>query len=236
MGFYDYRCSVSGLSLMPSYTYLILLEKIDDGYRPLSLPVHGCYDRLGSVDGVEEDDHTRLLVDFATRMVAAERMTVDWEEVGKDTFEDIEDVLRASERSSSQGYDALTLDGVRIVHTMISDEIWNALADPAKHKARSASELMDHVFGAASKAHEIYASGEGVRDTLAAMAGFMDFMSDIGESWTVRDDYEQHYGDELREYLDEARERFADRPDVLEAIDRHEEDCQEIFDEEDEDD
>lgn len=231
MGFYDYRCSISGLSLMPSGAYLVLMEKLEDGYRPIALPVLGAYDRLGSIDMVEEDDHTRRLVAFAREAVDSGRMTVDWDEIGSESIDEVEELFRASERSSSQEYDALTLDGARIVHTLILDHVWEAFADPGRHAERSAGELLDEIFGSDSTAHALYGDGSDMQASLAAMRGFQDFMDRIGATWTVRDDYEQHYSDELREYIDEARGRFADLPAMLAVIEAHEEDCQEIFDE-----
>ena len=50
MGFYDFRCAVSGISLRGADAVLVVLEPDGDQYRPVTLGVTGCYDRLGSIE------------------------------------------------------------------------------------------------------------------------------------------------------------------------------------------
>lgn len=55
MGFYDFRCAVTGISLRGIDAVLVGLRPVGDRYRPLTLGIAGKYNRLGSIDRIEED-------------------------------------------------------------------------------------------------------------------------------------------------------------------------------------
>ena len=55
MGFYDTRCMLTGVSLHAIRATVVLVQRPGAAYRPIALGISGQYDRLGSIDGIEED-------------------------------------------------------------------------------------------------------------------------------------------------------------------------------------
>ena len=64
MGLYDCRCMISGVSLKGADAVLVPLQRPHGDYVPIALAVKGNYNRLGSIDGIEEDANTRLVLGF----------------------------------------------------------------------------------------------------------------------------------------------------------------------------
>lgn len=64
MGLYDSRCMITGVSLKGADAALVLLQPAANGYVPISLAIKGYYNRLGSIDGIEEDANTRLVLRY----------------------------------------------------------------------------------------------------------------------------------------------------------------------------
>jgi len=62
MGFYDCRCMATGVSLKGADAALVLLHRAAGEYAPISLAIKGNYNRLGAIDGVDEDANTRLVL------------------------------------------------------------------------------------------------------------------------------------------------------------------------------
>ena len=74
MGFFDFRCSISGLSLRAAHAVHVALIEAEPGrWLPLSLPITGSYDRLGSIDGFVPDFRSELFVRGFARMARAGR-------------------------------------------------------------------------------------------------------------------------------------------------------------------
>lgn len=75
MGFFDFRCPVSGLSLRAARAvHVALLEATRGRWSPLGLPIEGTHDRLGSIDGLRPDLGLDLFVAGFARMAAAGRV------------------------------------------------------------------------------------------------------------------------------------------------------------------
>src|SRR5207253_11225024 len=61
---YDCRCLITGVSLKGDDAALVLLEQTDSDHAPIALAITGAYNRLGSIDNIEEDDNTTLVLGY----------------------------------------------------------------------------------------------------------------------------------------------------------------------------
>ena len=77
MGFYDCRCMVSGVSLKGADAALVLLQQAGEAYRPIALAIVGNYNRLGSIDGIEEDANTKLVLEYFLGKLRSGAFAVD---------------------------------------------------------------------------------------------------------------------------------------------------------------
>jgi hypothetical protein len=64
MGFYDYRCSLTGISLKTCDAVLLPLANEAGKFHPVTLGIKGCYNRLGSIDMIEENENTACILGF----------------------------------------------------------------------------------------------------------------------------------------------------------------------------
>jgi hypothetical protein len=65
MGFYECRCLITGISLREAKTVLVPIFPLNDGtYSPFALGIKGTYNRSGSIDSIEENIHTQLLLRY----------------------------------------------------------------------------------------------------------------------------------------------------------------------------
>src|SRR5262245_23817027 len=104
MGMYDYPCMVTGVSLKGADAALVLLEPVRKGFSPMAFAISGNYNRLGTIDGVEEDANTEVILDFFLARLADGRLDID-EDEAPDGIADIEALLRVIERCVTAGPD-----------------------------------------------------------------------------------------------------------------------------------
>src|SRR6516162_5759426 len=135
MGLYDARCMVTGVSLKGADAALVLLQKRGENYHPIALAIRGNYDRLGSIDGIEEDDNTEAILAFFLAKLKTGEFVVDKEyfEICECyPIEDIEDLLHCFERTMNDHHEAALLGGSPVVFALISSSIWNGIARAVK--------------------------------------------------------------------------------------------------------
>src|SRR5215468_6514390 len=108
MGFYDERCMVTGISLKGAGgAALVLLDRDGDAYRPIALAIKGAYNRLGSIDGIDEDENTELVLGYFREKLRSGELLIDPVEAGGDQINDIEHLLGLCERNVTVEADAV---------------------------------------------------------------------------------------------------------------------------------
>lgn len=223
MGFYDNCCMVTGVSLKGSDAALVLLERRKAAYRPAALAVKGAYDRLGSIDGIDHRDaNCRLIYDYFSGKVKSGELAVDEAEmraVGRWPVKNLEAVLWAFERNMNDGGQH-HLNGRPIVFALICRAVWDALAQTADARAKTPSAQFAELFKDSAIADEIYKSSlTKVAAHLRELHAVCGFLAQQRIKWQPAEaDSGQHYGEEMREFLQEARRRFKKSAVVLEAL------------------
>ncbi|MFB7720053.1 hypothetical protein [Nocardia sp. NPDC056100] len=235
MGFYDCNCMVTGVSLGPVDATAVVLRRQGAEYRPIALGIAGTYDRLGGIDGVEEDLNTELIVRyFVERHRAgrffAENQVNDGEEFGAEV--DIEGLLQLIERTHLSFVDdfyaaSTVLDGDVIAFALIAQPVWDAIVDGAPASDQSPEQRFHGVFGQASAAAEIYADRlTELAVPLHQLTAINDFVVAHGLRWAPPSepaqrypgDYGSQHFEEVREFLDQAKKDYRDDPVALTGL------------------
>lgn len=231
MGFFDFRCLASGLSLCGERAVAIWLLRDGEKFVPISLPVRGAYDRLGSVDGVKTDSNTARLLDAFESALAAKRLKLKgdaaWTWKNDSHVHGMERVLRVIERSTSQG--EASLSGKELALTLVHERIYDAVVAATRAPLDvNTTDLIALAFPHA-EGRRIYASvaeapqteREAMRRDLEGFIAFSRWLTARGE-WNTAPTFhgvgEQHGDVETLRAFREARARFADLPWMLDAI------------------
>jgi hypothetical protein len=222
MGFYDARCMVTGVSLKGSETALVLLQQQEESYHPIALAITGQYDREGSIDGIDEDDNTALILQYFLNQLAAKAFVVDAESLRSDEaypIETIEQLLRGFERNINDGPGYAALNGQPVVFALIASTVWNAIARGGTVQSADDGAAFQELFKAAPVAAGIYDGHlEDVSQQLHAFAAVSALLTARSIKWKPAADGYQHYSDDMREFLKSARAKFRDSPAVLEGL------------------
>jgi hypothetical protein len=233
MGLYDERCLVTGVSLKGVDAALVLLDHDGDGYHPIALAIKGTYNRLGSIDNIDEDENTELVLGYFQEKLRGGDLVIDPAETGGDQINDIEHLLGLFERNVTVEADAAVLNGRRIAFALIAQVIWDPVAKAAPAGPRSNSARFEHLFPAGGVAEGIYREHlEDVSTHLKELTAVAKFLADRRLAWRPPDDHSQHYSDEMREYLAAARQTFHDSPVVLGALKRYASEVHDLLDDE----
>ena len=224
MGFYDARCMITGVSLKGSGAALVLLHPQADRFEPIAVAIIGQYDRLGSIDMIDEDDNTAHILRYFLDKLATNEFVVDEEYLRGDGFpiESIENLLRGFERNMNDGDGRAVLHGQSIVFALIAATVWRAIgqANPAQ---KGDNATFRRLFGTSPVPLQIYGGHlQNVSRQLGEFAAVSDFLTARGMTWTPPTDWGQHYSDEMREYLAEARAAFHDSSLILQALQQYE--------------
>jgi hypothetical protein len=213
---YDYRCMVTGVSLKGADAALVLLEPVGDGFAPMAFAISGNYNRLGAIDGIDEDANTKLVLDFFLGRLAAGGLVIDDAEA-PDGVGDIETLLGVIERCVTAGPDVV-LNGKRVVYALVSLAIWNEIVRAAPPRS-TGQVLLEELFREGSVGREIYAGKwSGLSRHLRELSALSRFLAENDIAWTPPDDPSQHYSDEMRQYLEEAQQRFQDTPQIIRGL------------------
>lgn len=222
MGFYDHRCMVTGVGLKGADTVLVLLRQLDDVYVPFALPITGNYNRLGCIDGIDEDANTEAVLRYFLDQLDRGGFVVDADYLrveGYYPIEDIERLLACCERNMTDGEGRAVLGGQSVVYALIARAVWNGISRASRSTQASPAALFSRLFKAVPFAAEIYpgdlAPFERHLRELAAVAAILKGRA---IPWAPPADPDQQYPEEMRRYLAEARQMFADSPVVLEAL------------------
>jgi hypothetical protein len=233
MGFYDCRCMVTGVSLKGAGAALVLLHQSSDQYVPMALAVKGNYNRLGSIDGIDEDANTQSVLRFFQESLRSGAFTVDEEYLrghGCFPIQTIEDLLQGFERNMNDGEGIAALNGQSVVFALIARPVWDTIAAAAPTPVDPALTSFKRLFKASPVGLEIYAESVGaVSKHISELAAVDSSLTRRGLSWRPSEATGQDYPEEMRQYLDEAREIFSDLPTILSALRRYEQEIGDLL-------
>jgi hypothetical protein len=222
MGFYDYRCTVTGVSLKGSDAALVLLAATGKGFTPVALAIMGTYNRLGSIDNIDEDNNIDKVVSYFVDKLETGELVIN-ESHAPEGIEDIEPLLNVVERSVTESSNAFVLNGQQIVYALICRDVWNAIVKAAPAPTASGKALLHELFPEGSVGREIYeGNASAVTRNLKQFAAVNSFLAQRGIPWKPPEHPEQHYGEEMKQYLAEAKKPFHDAPAVLRGLQAYE--------------
>jgi hypothetical protein len=235
MGFYDCRCMATGVSLKGADAALVLLQHEADPYAPIALAIKGNYDRLGSIDGIEEDANTRLVLRFFLEALQEGAFRVDQESLAADgcfPIRTIEHLLRGFERNMNDGPGYAALHGQPVVFTLLARAVWDTIAQAAPPPVEPVSAAFRRLFGPSPVGTRIYAGSLGeVSGHLGELAAVDSFLRSQGLPWQATEGGGQDYPEEMQQYLGEARRAFADSPIILAALRHYADEVGELLEE-----
>jgi len=208
---------ISGLSLKSSKTTLVLLEKLENHYIPIALPVFGRYNRLGAIDMIEENQNTNTILTFFQSKIKSEEVKVDWPEVyweGErlNKIENIEQLFTSIERGVTMEYDCVTLNKHRIEYSLIDSRIWNEILH-GNFENKESNLIQTETW------KKIYKNPISDYDNFVRQfKNVQDFLNKHEIKWAPPNDGGQHYDEEVNEYLNQAKAKFKDAPSIMNGI------------------
>jgi hypothetical protein len=219
MGMYDYRCMVTGVSLKGADTALVLLESVGASLAPMALAITGNYNRLGAIDGIDEDANTELVLAYFQGKLQSGELVID-EAEAPEGIGDIEVLIQLAERCVTEpGSNTILLNDKPVVYALICRAVWNSIARAHSPGSTADGTLLQELFRDGSPGREMYRGQlREVSQPLKKLSAVSRFLAGRGIPWTMSEDPEQHYEDEMREYLDQARQTFHDAPEVLRGL------------------
>lgn len=239
MGFYDYRCSLTGVSLKVSDAVFLPLLNESENYVPLALGMKGSYNRLGSIDRVKPDPNSESILKFFRQALESGEFVFDERcirGIEIRPIKNIEDLLTCIERHVNDSPNPAHLNGRPVVYALIERKIWESIVEHSKVAEDTSEVMWESLFPGSSVGGRIY---EGVESNVIAQLRELYVvtmeMKTQGIEWAPVDDPFQHYGEEMTEFFKEAKTRFKDAPLFLDALAAYEDEVSEFLeDEEDE--
>lgn len=217
MGFFDYRCMISGLSLSSARVALVLLEEIGNDFVPIALPVFGQYNRIGAINGIFEDDSTRRTLEYFQSKINAGEAEIDWKEAywngsSLSRIESIEQLIACIERGVTMNCDSVVLKGNRMLYALIDYKIWNAAASLEVEE-----EILP--FTESGIWREIYSQPIPYFDNYTfELKNVQNFLTNHGIPWLPPTDAHQHTDEEINAFLEAATLKFKDNERILKTI------------------
>jgi hypothetical protein len=192
----------------------------------MALAVKGKFNRLGSIDGIDEDANTQSVLRFFQKSLVSGAFTVDEEYLrghGCFPIQTIEDLLQGFERNMNDGEGIAVLNGQSVVFALIVRAVWDTIAEAEPTPVQPASTSFKRLFKASPVGLEIYAESVGaVSKHIGELAAVDSLLTRRGMSWRPSEATGQDYPEEMRQYLYEARDIFSDLPIILAALRRYE--------------
>lgn len=236
MGMFDARCMITGVSLKGSKAALVLLQPVKKAQQPIALAITGQYDRLGSIDMIDEDDNTQLVLRYFQNRLTAKAFVVAEEYLRiHESFpiETTEQLLRGFERNMHDHSTAAVLNGQPVVFALIASKVWNAIARAGKKSTAKDSAVFGELFKAAPVAAQIYDGHlEDISKQLREFAAVSAFLAERTIKWKPAKDVSQHYTEEMKRYLRSARTKFKDSAVVLDGLKAYESEVAELLEDE----
>ncbi|MFT3711929.1 MAG: hypothetical protein QM817_30175 [Archangium sp.] len=237
MGFYDYRCHATGLSLRAEDAVAILvLEETKGRWVPASLPMFGTYNRLGTIDSVVADFHTAMISEGFAAAVESKRITMKGEAGGgwKRPREDwngrpvtgIDRALFTVERATSLGSSDLKLSGRALDHVLLHAGFFRAAlaALSAPEPEINTEAMLERTFPFEPsrwflrELPELTAVRPQARALLNSLHAWREFI-EPRVAWAPSQGMGQHGALETLDGFATARARFSDVPWAMAALD-----------------
>lgn len=220
MGFYDNRCSLTGVSTWLNEAVLVLVETTGTTFRPVTLGVAGSCNRFGSIDGFKADPNVNAIgAYFRAKLTAKELCIGDpyYLPKGVSVAKDVEQFFQAFERNSSDGASNGLIDRP-LTPALVPLTIWGEILKRSKARG-TPEEQFERIFGDGDIPRAIYSESlSKVANELAEQAAITDFMIRHEIAWKPSEIYGQGDPEEVRRFLREAQSKFSNSPDMLEIL------------------
>jgi hypothetical protein len=217
---------ITGVSLKGADAALVLLQQAGDSYHPVALPIKGNYNRLGSIDGIRQDVNTVLILKYFRSKLKEGGFVVDadyFRSHGCYPISTIERLLTCFERNINDYFKAAVLEGERVVFALICRAVWDAIARAGPEVRETSRVRFQRLLGDVTAAEEIYGLSEArVSKQLKELSAVSHFLGERGISWRPAEHPGQHYPEDMRQYLAEARQTFSGSAVVLGGLKAYE--------------
>jgi hypothetical protein len=227
---------VTGVSLEGAGAALVLLQQTGEAHHPIALPIKGAYNQLGSINGIEEDANTALVLKYFLERLRRGEFVVEQgylQAYDCDPIQTIEQLLTLFERNINDYSKAAVLKGRPVVFALIARAVWGAIASSAPPLSAPAATVFQRLFKGVPAAEGTYRGNLAkVTRHLQELAGVHQFLAGRGLTWRPAEDAGQHLSEEMRAYLEAARQAFRDAPPVLRGLKDYEAEVAELLAEE----
>ena len=211
---------VTGVSLKGADAALVLMQEFDGSILPVSFAIKGTYDRLGAIDGIEEDEHARDLLRYFLDREQGGELVIEEAYLRIHEFypfDSIEQLLHAFERNIRDNPRAALLNRKPVVFGLIARPIWDEIANtepvPIAQAWKSWEELQPF------NRPQLYTKrNPHLNEHVVELATLAHFLRQYAIPWKPAYETSQDYSDDMREYLRLARERFARSPLILTGL------------------
>jgi hypothetical protein len=224
---------ITGVSLKGAHAALVLLQQAGEVYHPIALAAQGAYNRLGSIDGIQEDANTALILKYFLERGQRGEFVVDQDYLRAChcfPIENMERLLAAFERNINDNPEAAVLNGRPVVFALIALAVWGAIASSAPPPSGPTSTVFQRLFKGVPAAEGIYRGNVAkVTGHLQELASVHGFLAGRGLTWRPAEDPSQHYRDDMRAYLEAARQAFRDSPAALQGLKDYETEVAELL-------
>src|SRR5205807_206218 len=143
--------------------------------------------------GIDEDEHTRLVLAFFLRKHQTGELVIDETELSDGPLADLEGLLDLVERSVTLDADTVVLNGHRVLFALVCQTVWEAVVRAAGGGHEPSSLLFERLFSGVPLARELYQGNlTDVAQPLREFAAVQDFLAERGLAWRPPSDPEQH--------------------------------------------
>jgi hypothetical protein len=223
---------VTGVSLLGADAALVLLQQRAAVYNPIALAITGNYNRLGSIDGIDEDANTILVLNYFLEKLGCGEFVIDQDYFAPERYpiKNLEQLLWGFERNMNDYENAAVLNGQRIVFALIYRGVWSAIAQSTPPTHESPTTQFRRLFEGVPIAEEIYQGNLAkVSRHLGELSAVSNFLASCGLAWKPAEEVGQHFTEEMRQFLEEARQGYRDSPSVLQALDDYERESRDLL-------
>lgn len=125
MSLRDFRCQLSGISLLHAECALVLLSSNSGRWVPLSLPLWGVYEGVGTLGQMDEGPNAELILAGFQRALREGRAELDRNTLGDlaDELDHVETLVNLIAFSQVQGLDAVRWEGQPVGFALASAHV-----------------------------------------------------------------------------------------------------------------
>jgi len=163
MSLRDFRCQVSGVSLLHAEVAVVLTARMPGGeYGPVALPLFGRYAGQGFVEEVQDGPNADLILAAFQHGLQSGAVVANWESLGMAPLEvdHIETLLSLVSCAQIHGEGALAWEGLELGFSLIQAHVAAALMEAEAEDlppSQTLESLPGFVLGNSSVSKQIYA-------------------------------------------------------------------------------